>query len=227
MAKSPEGQNWEQFLWLIPEGVRLGPDRDWWYRIGDLTNGANQGPAMHALEMVVGIDDARPDQPRILPRIPRQLGSISIEGFPMLVADGGGTRRVRIDFYKYAIDCAARLGSDCVSLWSGALPEVHLAVTHGVLLPSALKLLDNPVLKQLVISDTIRQLESVGSAALVDHRVIDALVDAYRSFRQAAHRLSLEERPPLVPAEPFAVRRRRVWQAWKAVMVAGADPPPL
>jgi len=30
-------------------------------------------------------------------------------------------RRRRIDFYKYAIDCAAELGSDCVSLWSGVL----------------------------------------------------------------------------------------------------------
>ena len=30
-------------------------------------------------------------------------------------------RRRRIDFYKYAIDCAAQLNSDCVSLWSGAL----------------------------------------------------------------------------------------------------------
>jgi sugar phosphate isomerase/epimerase len=30
-------------------------------------------------------------------------------------------RRRRIDFHKYAIDCAAELGSDCVSLWSGAL----------------------------------------------------------------------------------------------------------
>jgi len=78
-----------------------------------------------------------------------------------------------------------------------------------------------------IYSDTIRQLESVGSAALVDHLVIDALVDAYRSFRQAAHRLSLEERAPLVPAEPFAVPRRRVSGVWQAVMVAGADPPPL
>src|ERR1035437_946352 len=32
-------------------------------------------------------------------------------------------RRRRIDFTKYAIDCAAQLGSDCVSLWSGALHE--------------------------------------------------------------------------------------------------------
>ena len=33
-------------------------------------------------------------------------------------------------------------------------------------------------------ADTIRHLESVGSAALVDHRVIDRLVDAYRAYRE-------------------------------------------
>lgn len=31
--------------------------------------------------------------------------------------------RRRIDFYKYAIDCAAAIESDCVSLWSGVLRE--------------------------------------------------------------------------------------------------------
>jgi glutamate-ammonia-ligase adenylyltransferase len=75
--------------------------------------------------------------------------------------------------------------------------------------------------------DTIRQLESVGSAALVDHGVIDALVDAYRSYRQAAHRLSLEERPPVAAAEPFAGTRRQVTRIWEEVMVAGRQPSPL
>jgi sugar phosphate isomerase/epimerase len=36
----------------------------------------------------------------------------------LITADPAGRRR-RIDFYRYAIDCAAELGSDCVSLWSG------------------------------------------------------------------------------------------------------------
>jgi L-ribulose-5-phosphate 3-epimerase len=31
--------------------------------------------------------------------------------------------RPRIEFYKYAVDCAAELGSDCVSLWSGAVRD--------------------------------------------------------------------------------------------------------
>lgn len=40
---------------------------------------------------------------------------------------------------------------------AGARPEVYLAITHGVLLDTALKRLENPVIKKLVISDTIQQ----------------------------------------------------------------------
>ncbi len=32
-------------------------------------------------------------------------------------------RRRRVEFYKYAVGCAAELGSDCVSLWSGAVRD--------------------------------------------------------------------------------------------------------
>ncbi len=76
-------------------------------------------------------------------------------------------------------------------------------------------------------SDTIRQLESVGSAALVDHRVIDLLVNAYRRYRSTAHRLSLEERPSIVEAAPFADLRSAVSEVWERVMVTGAEPAPL
>jgi glutamate-ammonia-ligase adenylyltransferase len=72
-----------------------------------------------------------------------------------------------------------------------------------------------------VFSDTIRQLESVGSAALVDHGVVDTLVDAYRSLRQVAHRLALEEKPNLVDAAAFESQRAAVAAIWNDVMVAG------
>jgi len=75
--------------------------------------------------------------------------------------------------------------------------------------------------------DTIRQLESVGSAAIVDHRVIDRLVDAYRAYRQAAHHLSLEQRPPVVDAREHAAIRSEVAAVWERVMVAGGDPAPV
>jgi glutamate-ammonia-ligase adenylyltransferase len=76
-------------------------------------------------------------------------------------------------------------------------------------------------------ADTIRHLESVGSAALVDHGVIDRLVDAYRRYREAAHHLSLEQRPPLVEEGAFAEQRAAVAAAWEQVMVAGREPGPL
>ncbi len=76
-------------------------------------------------------------------------------------------------------------------------------------------------------ADTIRHLESLGSAALVDHRVIDRLVDAYRRFRETAHHLSLEQKPPLVEAERFALERAGVAGIWEQVMVAGAEPGPV
>ncbi len=54
---------------------------------------------------------------------------------PTLLSD---SRRRRIDFYRYAISCAAILGSDCVSLWSGRdlavkslFPEVGSQQTPG------------------------------------------------------------------------------------------------
>ena len=41
---------------------------------------------------------------------------------PTFISRDPAGRRRRIDFYKYAVDSAAELGSDCVSLWSGRLP---------------------------------------------------------------------------------------------------------
>ncbi len=76
-------------------------------------------------------------------------------------------------------------------------------------------------------ADTIRHLESVGSAALIDHRIIDRLVDAYRTYRQAAHHRSLEQLPAIVEDSAHSAMRTVVASIWERVMVAGADPAPL
>ncbi len=78
----------------------------------------------------------------------------------------------------------------------------------------------------VTFSDTIRQLESVGSAAIVEHRIIDALVDTYREYRRIVHRLSLESAPAVVPAAPHAAARAAVVAVWDAIMVRGETLPP-
>ena len=40
---------------------------------------------------------------------------------PTLITPSPQGRARRLDFYRYAVDFAAELGSDCVSLWSGVL----------------------------------------------------------------------------------------------------------
>ncbi len=70
----------------------------------------------------------------------------------------------------------------------------------------------------LTYSDTIRQLESVGSAALVDHATIDRLIDAYRDYRALTHRLSLEGAKPVVAALPYDSLRASVAAVWASVM---------
>lgn len=49
-ADSTRGIDWRKWMWIIPEGANIMPDGRW-YRICDLSNGANQGPAMNALEI--------------------------------------------------------------------------------------------------------------------------------------------------------------------------------
>jgi ribose-phosphate pyrophosphokinase len=62
---------------------------------------------------------------------------------------------------------------------AGAKPEVYFAITHGVLLPSALERLENPMIKQLVISDTIKQPpEVLNHPKIVVRSVADLLAQA-------------------------------------------------
>ena len=42
---------------------------------------------------------------------------------PTLVSPDPAARAQRVDFYRHAVDCAADLGSDCVSIWSGVVRD--------------------------------------------------------------------------------------------------------
>ena len=67
-------------------------------------------------------------------------------------------------------------------------------------------------------SDTIRQLESVASAALVPQEQVDQLVAAYQRYRQAAHRRSLEGQSGVLDAGQFTAEREQVAAIWRVTM---------
>jgi sugar phosphate isomerase/epimerase len=85
------------------------------------------------------------------------------------------SRRRRIDFYKYAIDCAAQLGSDCVSLWSGALHE--------------------PLSRQQAMDRLVEGLRKVLDSAAARHVPIGfepepgMLIDSLRAFEELLRRI--------------------------------------
>ena len=70
----------------------------------------------------------------------------------------------------------------------------------------------------VMFSDTIRQLESVASANLVEQATVDALSGIYRAYRAALHHRSLENLPPVVDDGEFVAERGRVIAIWKAAM---------
>jgi hypothetical protein len=53
---------------------------------------------MHALELCAGIDDTKPTELKIMPRVPSPLTGIEIRDFPVLIPDGNGLTRVKISY---------------------------------------------------------------------------------------------------------------------------------
>jgi sugar phosphate isomerase/epimerase len=69
----------------------------------------------------------------------------------LITADPAGRSR-RIDFYKYCIDCAADLGSDCVSIWSGTLGEgIEPSEAMTWLIDGLRQVLDHAGKRQVII----------------------------------------------------------------------------
>src|SRR5260221_622859 len=68
-----------------------------------------------------------------------------------------------------------------------------------------------------MFADTIRQLESVGSADLVPQSDIDRLVDAYRAYRALLHHRALAGSDSIVPAAELSPQRSAVRGIWQRV----------
>jgi hypothetical protein len=96
-ADPERGIDWKRWTWIIPEGTNILPDGSW-HRIGDLSNGANQGPPLHAIEICAGVDDTDPNDLKIMPRVPKPLEGIEVENFFTLVPEKKGLGIARLAY---------------------------------------------------------------------------------------------------------------------------------
>jgi hypothetical protein len=110
------------FPYIVPEGVEWTADHRYWFRKSDLGNGVQQANFLKVIRLLAGIDDAAPDAPQVLPRLPRAWKELSISNYPLLTPTG--TARLAMT-YKHpdagTVDCAINV--DC--------PVAHLSVRLG------------------------------------------------------------------------------------------------
>ena len=67
-------------------------------------------------------------------------------------------------------------------------------------------------------ADTIRELESVASAALVPQATVDVLTGAYRKFRERSHHRAIAGLNAVLPESEFAAERAAVSAIWAQTM---------
>lgn len=74
---------------IVPEGVQVMPSGRFWYRIGDLGNGVQEGEIVKTLRLVLGIDDTRPNRLQFYPRMPYGWTQMAVSKYPVLFDNDG------------------------------------------------------------------------------------------------------------------------------------------
>ena len=74
---------------IVPEGCDIDPTGRYWYRIGDLGNGVQEGEIIKTLRLVIGVDDTRPDRLQFYPRMPFGWNAMSVDKYPVLFESSG------------------------------------------------------------------------------------------------------------------------------------------
>lgn len=69
-------------------------------------------------------------------------------------------------------------------------------------------------------TDNIRILDGLGDAGLLSAQDVSLLQDAYKAYRAAAHRQSLQKLPGVVSADQFQPERRSVMRIWRELGLA-------
>jgi hypothetical protein len=117
--------------YLVPEGIALHPSGEYWYRTGDLGNAMQEAEVLKTLAIVAGVDDLDGQRLTLIPRLPPQWTSVSVDDYPVTIAGQRLSvsysmtreeRRLRMDVRasKPVPALAVRLGP----LPSGVTPQV-------------------------------------------------------------------------------------------------------
>lgn len=85
---------------IVPEGVEIDPTSHFWYHIGDLGNGVQEGEIIKTLRLVIGVDDTQPSRLQVFPRMPYAWKEITISKYPIVFAVSG---KLETAFLRYRL----------------------------------------------------------------------------------------------------------------------------
>jgi glutamate-ammonia-ligase adenylyltransferase len=94
----------------------------------------------------------------------------------------------------------------------GGMVDIEFLVQYVILLMAQ----RNPQLLQW--TDNVRQIQALSENGIIGDDMAHRLRMAYLTYRAQAHRLSLQERPPVVPVDRMKDLRRMVVRLWNRVM---------
>jgi glutamate-ammonia-ligase adenylyltransferase len=97
---------------------------------------------------------------------------------------------------------------------TGAMVDIEFLVQYLVLLKSH----KHPQLQEW--TDNVRLIQTLIETGVMDEYTAHVLKHAYLIYRAAAHQLSLQEKPAIVPQEKYAPLRQRVEKIWGAFFVS-------
>ncbi len=90
--------NPRQGSFIVPEGVQIDPTGRFWYPMGDLGNGVQEGEIVKTLRIVIGMDDTHPDRLQFFPRLPYDWKQIEVEKYPLTFASSGTLETALLKF---------------------------------------------------------------------------------------------------------------------------------
>ena len=122
----------------------------------------------------------------------------------------GDVQRMRYKMRKHLLSVAkVKEGEFHLKQSEGGIVDIEFMVQYAVLAWSHRE----PGLARW--SDNVRILETLGREGLFEQRECDALTGAYLAYRSAAHQLSLQQQPGVVPADRFGEFRDAVISKWQ------------
>jgi hypothetical protein len=74
---------------IAPEGCDIDPTGRYWYRLGDLGNGVQEGEIIKMLRLVIGVDDTQPNRLQFYPRMPYDWSEMAVSRYPVLYEHAG------------------------------------------------------------------------------------------------------------------------------------------